>query len=160
MVITRNSVVTFDYTLTDSDGNVLDTSKGHNPFSYIQGHGHIIPGLEKAMEGKKKGDNFQVVVQPEEGYGHYDESLVASIPRSQFDSELEIEPGMQFHAERNGNYYTLTVTGVEEDIVFVDANHPLAGFELHFEVNIRDVRDATSEEIANGHVHGENGHHH
>lgn len=160
MKIAQNSVVTFDYTLTDNEGNVLDTSEGHDAFAYIQGHGHIIPGLETAMEGKTKGDHFEITIQPENAYGEYDDSLVAAIPRNQFDPSLQIEPGMQFNAERDGKYYTLTVKEIENDQVIVDGNHPLAGYVLNFKVDVRDVRDATSEELDHGHVHGPGGHHH
>jgi FKBP-type peptidyl-prolyl cis-trans isomerase SlyD len=160
MKIAQNSVVTFDYTLTDSEGNILDTSEGHDSFAYIQGQGQIIPGLESAMEGRSSGDSFEITIQPENAYGQYNEDLVAAIPRDQFDSSLEIKPGMQFNAEREGQMYTLTVVEVENDKVIVDGNHPLAGYVLNFKVAVKGVRDATPEELDHGHVHGPGGHHH
>ncbi|MCX8000016.1 MAG: peptidylprolyl isomerase, partial [Leptospiraceae bacterium] len=127
MKVQNNTVVTFDYTLRDSEGNILDSSEGGDAFAYLHGHGQIIPGLENALNDKEKGDSFEVVVQPEDAYGMYDEELVAAIPREQFDPRIQIEPGMQFNAERNGKYYTLTVVEVQDKHIIVDGNHPLAG---------------------------------
>ncbi|MCB1179410.1 MAG: peptidylprolyl isomerase [Leptospiraceae bacterium] len=159
MKISKNSVVNFDYKLTDTEGNLLDSSDGQ-PFAYIQGMGQIIRGLEEAMEGKGSGEEFNITIQPENAYGTYNEELVASIPKSQFDTSMDIQPGMQFNAEREGQYYTITVVEVQEEEVVVDGNHPLAGVVLNFDVKITDVRDATKEELEHGHVHGPGGHHH
>jgi FKBP-type peptidyl-prolyl cis-trans isomerase SlyD len=159
MKITKNSVVNFDYKLTDTEGNLLDSSEGE-PFAYIQGLGHIIPGLEAAMEGKSAGESFQITIEPEKAYGVYQEELIATIPKDQFDGSIDIQPGMQFNAERDGQYYTITVVEVKGDDIVVDGNHPLAGVTLNFDVNIQSVREATKEELLHGHVHGPGEHHH
>lgn len=160
MKVQNNTVVTFDYTLKDADGNVLDSSDGGDAFSYLHGHGQIIPGLENALKDKEAGDSFEVVVEPQDAYGEYDEELVAAIPKEQFDPRIQIQPGMQFNAERNGKYYTLTVVEVQENHIIVDGNHPLAGMVLYFKIDVRDVRSATKEELEHGHAHGAGGHHH
>jgi FKBP-type peptidyl-prolyl cis-trans isomerase SlyD len=160
MQIVKNSVVSFDYTLKDPDGNLIDSSEGNEPLSYIQGLGHIIPGLERAMDGKQSGDQFQITIPPEDAYGQYDEELVQTIPKKHFEQNVEIVPGMQFTAEREGQHYTITVIEVQKEDIIVDGNHPLAGIELNFDVNIKEVREATSEELSHGHVHGPGGHHH
>lgn len=160
MKVRNNTVVTFDYTLRDDKGNLLDSSLGGESFAYLHGHGQIIPGLESAMHGREKGDQFEVVIQPEDAYGDYDEDLVAAIPKEQFDPSIEILPGMQFNAERNGKYYTLTVVEVQDNHIIVDGNHPLAGVVLYFKIDVKDVREATQEELEHGHAHGIGGHHH
>lgn len=160
MQIAKHKVVTIDYTLTDDDGNVLDQSTdGH--FAYLHGERNIIPGLEEALAGKAQGDRVSVSVPPEAGYGERDESKAAPVPRDMFPDDMEIEPGMQFQAQGpEGETLLVTVVKVGNDEVVVDGNHPLAGMTLNFDVEIMDVRDATSEEVNHGHVHGPEGHHH
>jgi FKBP-type peptidyl-prolyl cis-trans isomerase SlyD len=160
MQIANNLVVSFDYTLKDPEGNLIDSSDKGQPLSYIQGLGQIIPRLESAMLGKQTGDKFQITISPLEAYGEYNDELVQKIPKDQFEAGVNIVPGMQFSAEREGEHYTITVLEVEEENVVIDGNHPLAGIELNFDVSITEVRDATAEEISHGHVHGPNGHHH
>ncbi|HET9959490.1 MAG TPA: peptidylprolyl isomerase [Polyangiaceae bacterium] len=159
MQIANEKVITIDYTLTDEAGEVLDSSSDDGPLSYLHGFGNIVPGLEAALEGKAKGDSVQVTVAPEEGYGKRDEALVQSLPRNRFP-DGEIEVGMQFHAEAQGASRVLTVVAVDEKAVTIDANHPLAGRTLSFDVTVRDVRDATAEELEHGHVHDGDDHHH
>ncbi len=161
MQITKNSVVSFHYTLNDADGKVLDSSAGREAFAYIQGHSMIVPGLERQLEGKKAGDSVNAVVEPGEGYGELDPSLVHKVPVDRFGGQ-NIEVGMQFQAgnEEGGEMGVFTVIGVEDGIVALNGNHPLAGVQLHFNVDITDVRQASEEELAHGHVHGEGGHHH
>jgi FKBP-type peptidyl-prolyl cis-trans isomerase SlyD len=159
MQITKNKVVTIDYTLTDTEGAVIDTSKGAEPLSYIQGTGSIVPGLEAALEGRSAGDELKVSIPPDSGYGHRDESLMLAIPRTAFEGIAQIEPGMQFVANSGSSRQMFTIVAVEDDQVQVDGNHPLAGMTLNFDVTIREVRDATGEELDHGHAHsGENGH--
>jgi FKBP-type peptidyl-prolyl cis-trans isomerase SlyD len=158
MQITDRKVVTLDYTLTDDEGEVLDTSKGDEPLVYLHGTGSIVPGLETALEGKSAGDALQVKVAPAQGYGDRDEELVASIPRDRFPSD-EVVVGMQFEAEGEDETRVVTVVAVDEQKVTIDANHPLAGVTLSFDVKVLDVRDATLEELTHGHVHGPGGHH-
>jgi FKBP-type peptidyl-prolyl cis-trans isomerase SlyD len=162
MQVAKHSVVTIDYTLKNPEGGVLDTSTGpeREPLPYVHGTGNLIPGLEKALEGKTAGDHIQVTVPPEEGYGIRDEKLVAVYPRSAFGN-AEVHVGAQFRTQAaNGAQSVVTITKLEADKVTVDGNHPLAGIPLNFDVTIRDVRAATPEELAHGHVHGPGGHHH
>lgn len=161
MQIAAQKVVTIDYTLTDDQGNVIDSSKGGEPLAYIHGLGNIIPGLESALEGKQAGDAMNVSVDPAEGYGERDENLLQSVPRQMFETPEEIQVGMQFHTmTEDGNMMVVTVAEVTSETITVDANHPLAGQTLNFDVTIVGVRDATEEELEHGHVHGEGGHQH
>jgi FKBP-type peptidyl-prolyl cis-trans isomerase SlyD len=160
MKVEKNAVVTIDYTLTNNEGKVLDTSKGGKPLPYIHGGGGIIPGLETALEGKSQGDNVVVSVPPEQGYGVRQESLIQEVPRQYFKGAKAIELGMQFKASDGQATRLFTVVGFGEGTVKVDGNHPLAGVQLNFDVNIVSVREATKEELSHGHVHGPGGHHH
>ena len=156
MKITKDKVASIHYTLRDKDGNILDTSSGREPLTYLQGAGNLIRGMEDGLEGKVKGDKFHLTIAPENGYGVKDSSLVQKVPRSAFGTQ-KIEKGMQFQTNQ-GHVVTVTETGLEN--ITVDANHPLAGVELHFDVEVTDIRDASAEEIQHGHVHGPGGHHH
>lgn len=160
MQIGKNSVVVIDYTLTDDSGDVVDSSAGGEPLAYIQGIGQIIPGLENALEGKSAGDEVNVTVAPAEGYGDYNEGLIQVVPREMFQGVDSIEPGMQFHAQTSQGIQAITVTKVDGEDITIDGNHPLAGKNLNFAVIIKDVREATAEELDHGHVHGPGGHHH
>jgi len=160
MQIANNAVVQIHYTLKNDAGEVLDSSDGSDPLAYLQGHGNLIAGLEKALEGKKVGESLTVTIPPEEGYGVRDENLVQDVPRTAFEGVPNVEVGMQFHADSNHGPRTVTVTKIADDTVTVDGNHPLANQTLHFAVDIVEVRAATSEELAHGHVHGAGGHHH
>lgn len=159
MRIAKHTVVSIDYTLTDKDGSVLDSSKGREPLVYIHGTGSIVVGLEEALEGKDQGAAVKVSVPPEKGYGQRDAKLTQKVPRSMFDVQ-DLSPGMRFHAQADHGSHVVTVTAVDQDSVTVDANHPLAGETLNFEVTVVDVRAATEEELSHGHVHGDGGHHH
>lgn len=153
MQIAKNAVVSIDYTLTDDNGQVIDTSEGRGPLSYLHGSGNVIPGLENALEGKTEGDKVNVTVPPEEGYGDRDESLIQAVPKKMFAETAEPEPGMQFQAMGPDGARILTVMKVEGDQVTVDANHPLAGQQLNFDVAIVNIREASEEEVEHGHVH-------
>ena len=155
MQIAQNSVVAFHYTLKNDSGEVLDSSEGRDPLTYMHGSGNIIPGLEKELEGKATGDKLQVAVTPEEGYGEIQEGLVQEVPRDAFQGVEDVQPGMQFQAQTQGGPLMVTVTQVEGDTVTVDGNHPLAGQNLNFDVEIAEVREASEEEVEHGHVHGE-----
>jgi len=160
MQVESQKVVVLNYTLTDNDGNVIDRSTDSS-FAYLHGANNIIPGLENALHGKKAGDEMNVSVSPQEGYGERDDSKTQSVPKEMFPEDAEIEPGMQFHAQGpNGETIVVSVTVVEDDAVTVDGNHPLAGVHLNFAVEVIEVRDASQEEIEHGHVHGPGGHHH
>ncbi|EWH01757.1 FKBP-type peptidyl-prolyl cis-trans isomerase [Halomonas sp. BC04] len=157
MQIAQNSVVAFHYTLTNDAGEVLDSSEGRDPLTYLHGAGNIIPGLEKELEGRESGEKLNVTVAPEEGYGEVQPQLVQEVPRDAFQGVEAVEPGMQFQAQTQGGPLMVTVTKIEGDTVTVDGNHPLAGQKLNFDVEIADVREASQEEIEHGHVHGEGG---
>ena len=161
MLISRNKVVRFDYTLTDDSAQVLDSSEGGEPLTYLHGGGNIIPGLESALEGRRAGESLSVRVAAAEAYGERDDALVQSVPREMFEDSDSIQVGMQFQSgDPDGNTRIVTVVGTDAASVTVDGNHPLAGVPLNFAVTIVEVRDASSEELAHGHVHGPGGHQH
>lgn len=155
MNITKNKVASIHYTLRDSSGNVLDSSQGSDPLYYLHGANNLIPGMEEGLEGSVKGDHLQLDVTPEKGYGKRDPQLVESVPRQVFGGQ-QLEVGMQFETNEG---QVVTITEVGPDTVTVDANHPLADQNLYFDVEVLDVRDATADELAHGHVHGPGGHH-
>ncbi|MFD2569253.1 peptidylprolyl isomerase [Spirosoma soli] len=155
MNITKHKVAAIHYTLRDSNGNVLDSSQGRDPLYYLHGENNLIPGMEEGLEGRAKGDKLQLNVSPEKGYGTRDPQLVEEVPRRAFGGQ-NIEVGMQFEANDG---QVITITNVGPETVTVDANHPLADQNLHFDVEVVDVRDATPDELAHGHVHGPGGHH-
>ncbi|MDQ2078490.1 peptidylprolyl isomerase [Marinimicrobium sp. ABcell2] len=160
MTISDNSVASFHYTLTDSSGQVLDSSEGKEPLSYLHGAGNIIPGLEKELAGKNVGDKLTVAVPAAEAYGERDENMIQELPASMFTGVEKIEAGMEFHAQTEQGLQVVRVHSVDGDKVTIDGNHPLAGVNLNFDVEITEVRDATEEEKAHGHVHGPGGHEH
>jgi FKBP-type peptidyl-prolyl cis-trans isomerase SlyD len=166
--IQANTYVKLDYTLRDDDGDVLDASEvdGGEPIEYVHGYGMLVPGLESALAGMKEGDERDVIVPAESGYGEYDDELVLEIDKNEFPDPAKVKAGDEFVAESpDGEEVAMEVLEVKDDIVVVDANHPLAGMTLHYSVKIRTVRDATEQEIheaaesfeeaqAHGHVHG------
>jgi FKBP-type peptidyl-prolyl cis-trans isomerase SlyD len=157
MVIEKNRVVTIEYLLQDTDGEVLDSSEGGEPLVYLHGNDNIIGGLEKQLEGKKAGDDVDCLVPAVEAYGERDDSLVFTVPKSEFGPNAEVEVGMQFEAHGEGGAQIVTVVEVKGDEISIDANHPLAGEDLHFTVKVVDVREATADEIQRGRVGGECG---
>lgn len=160
MQVAKHKVVVIDYTLTDDQGAVIDSSKEGEPMAYIQGMNNIIPGLENALDGKQAGDSLKVTVQPSEGYGERDDAMRQQVPREMFDTEEGIQVGMQFHASDGDRVHIVTVIEATDTHVTVDGNHPLAGQTLNFDVTIVEVRDPSSEEMEHGHVHGPGGHQH
>jgi FKBP-type peptidyl-prolyl cis-trans isomerase SlyD len=160
MQIAANCVVLIHYKLTNEAGAVLDSSAEGEPMAYLHGAGNVIPGLEKALEGKQAGDKLSVKVPPEEGYGVRDESLVQQIPRRSFQGVRDLKPGMRFHAQGSHGPMQVTIRQVQGDLVTVDGNHDLAGQTLIFDVEVAKVREASAEELMHGHVHGAGGHHH
>ena len=149
-----DTVVTIDYTLTGNDGEVIDTSEGREPLAYLHGHGNIIPGLEKALEGKGEGEEVKVQVEPEEGYGPHRDELVQEVSMEAFAGIDEVEPGMKFNAESAQGPLVVKVTDVEGDKVTIDANHDLAGQQLNFDVTVREIREASPQELEQGQVAG------
>ncbi len=160
MEITADRVVTIHYTLRDDGGAVLDSSAGGEPLAYIQGHGNLVSGLEKALEGRKGGEKLAVAVPPADGYGIHDLALIQRVPKRSLQGAGDIKKGMQFQARTEDGMRVFTVTAVVGDMVTLDGNHPLADQTLHFDIEIVEVREATSEELEHGHVHGAGGHHH
>lgn len=152
MDISDGRVASFNYTLTDEKGEVIDTSEGRGPLSYMHGGGQIVPGLEDEMGGKTAGDTFKVEVAPERAYGQHDDALIQTLPKSAFQGVEEVLPGMQFQANGPQGQSLVTVAKVDDESVTVDANHPLAGKTLNFDVAVTDVRDATEQERASGQV--------
>ena len=161
MQVAQDKVVAFHYTLTNDAGEVLDTSSGGAPLAYLHGQGNIVAGLEKALDGRSVGEKLSVRVEAVDGYGIRDPALVKRVPRRSFGSVGKITPGMQFQAQLDrGQARVVTVTAVKGDMVTIDGNHPLAGENLNFDVEITEIRDPTAEELEHGHVHGPGGHHH
>ncbi|HUG67262.1 MAG TPA: peptidylprolyl isomerase [Pirellulaceae bacterium] len=160
MQITKNKVVKFHYTLTDDDGEVIDSSAGGEPLEYLHGVGGIVPGLERVLEGKSVGDQIKVNVQPEDAYGEQDDDLLHEVERSEFDGVEELELGMQFQVDTDDGPMVVTVVEITDETVTVDGNHELAGVPLNFDVTVCEIRDATPEEIDHGHAHGEGCHEH
>jgi len=148
-------VVTINYTLTNNQGEELDSSRGEGrePLAYLEGAQAIIGGLENALNEKNVGDQVKVSVEPAEGYGEINEELVQPVPRTAFEGVESIEPGMQFQAQTPDGPQVVRVMEVNEETVTIDANHPLAGETLHFDVEVLEARDATDEEQEHGHAH-------
>jgi len=160
ILIANNCVVSIHYTLKDDNGELLDTSRDSQPLTYLHGAGNLIPGLESELAGKTAGASFNVSIPPDQAYGVYREELVQIVPLDMFKGVDEVKPGMQFETQGPNGDELVIITAVSGEEVTVDANHPLAGKTLHFEVNIEQVRDATLEEVEHGHAHDPNGHHH
>ena len=161
MQIATNHVVTVEYTLRNAAGEVLDTSDGSDPLSYIHGTEQIVPGLERELEGLAVGDEKDVVVRPEEGYGLPDPDGIFAVPRGVFPADQDLSPGDTLIGEDNeGNQLPVRIVELLGDSVRIDANHPLAGEVLHYHVKICEVRPATAEELEHGHPHGADGHDH
>ncbi|MEO6710879.1 MAG: peptidylprolyl isomerase, partial [Planctomycetota bacterium] len=159
--IEAGKVVTLHYTLRDSAGNELDSSGTDEPIQYLHGIGMIVPGLEEGLAGKRQGERAKVVVKPEDGYGERDPRGIQEVSRDTFPPDTALEPGTEFEAEGpDGDPILATVVAVAADKVTIDLNHPLAGLTLYFDVSIKEVRDATAEELAHGHAHGPEGHEH
>lgn len=159
MLIARNSVVTIEYKVKDTDGNSID--EGPAPIVYLHGgYGGIFDRIEEELQGKAVGDSLTVKLEPEDAFGDYDAELVNIEDRKLFPDNIEV--GMQFERaddEDDNDGILYTITDIEGDKVVVDGNHPLAGMALIFTCTVADVRDATKDEIAHGHVHGDGGNH-
>jgi len=154
MQIAKNKVVYIDYTLTNNDGEVLDSCEGGEPLAYLHGADNIIPGLEKELEGRKAGDSLKVSIAPADGYGELVAELTQVVPSSMFEGVEQIEVGMEFHAETPEGVQVIRIAEVNGDDITIDGNHPLAGQHLNFDVTVTEVREATEDELKHGHVHG------
>ncbi|GAA5442231.1 FKBP-type peptidyl-prolyl cis-trans isomerase SlyD [Microbulbifer sp. NBRC 101763] len=154
MKIANHTVVEIHYTLKDADGTVIDSSANGEPLKYLQGVGNIIPGLEREMLEKAPGDKFTAVIAPEDGYGQQNPELIQTMPRSAFGGVEDLEVGMAFRAEStDGHPIEVEIIDIDGDEVTINGNHPLAGVELHFDIEVVSVREASAEEIDHGHVH-------
>ena len=159
MKIEKDRVVRFHYTVAEPGQPALEPSREGEPLALLFGHGGIIPGLEAAMAGREAGEKFEVSVTPAEAYGERREGLTQRVPRKHFKN-AKLAPGMQVVLQTNFGPRAVTVEKVGHSVVDVDLNHPMAGKDLHFDVEIIEVREASAEEIEHGHVHGDGGHHH
>lgn len=157
MKITQHSAVTIHYRLSDQEGRLLEDSFDSEPMLYLHGTENLIPGLEAALDGKSKGEKLDVTISAEEAYGPYHDGLRQAVPLEAFGNIEDIVPGMRFIAETEMGQRPVQVMEVKDDVVIVDGNHPLAGQSLNFSVEIVDVREASAEEIAHGHIHAQGG---
>lgn len=160
MQVAKNKVVAIDYRLTDDDGEVLDTSEGNGPLHYLHGIGNIIPGLESELEGKSVGDKFEISVSPEDAYGERDADLIQTVPKDSFEASEELELGMQFELPDEEGGLLFSIAEIKDDVVVIDANHELAGLNLNFDITVREIRDATPEELEHQHAHWPGDEHH
>ncbi|WP_283603965.1 peptidylprolyl isomerase [Serratia proteamaculans] len=160
MKVAKDLVVSLAYQVRTEDGVLVDESPVSAPLDYLHGHGSLIAGLEKALEGHEAGDRFDVNVGANDAYGNYDENLVQRVPKDVFMGVDELEVGMRFLADTDQGPVPVEITEVDGDHVVVDGNHMLAGQNLNFNVEVVAIREATAEELAHGHVHGEHDHHH
>ena len=158
--IQKNHVVSIDYTLKNDEGVVIDTSSGGSPLAYLHGSGALIPGMEKALEGKSEGDDFTISISPADGYGDRDDNLIHKVKRKELAHLPDLALGMELEVETDNAPLILTIIDINDEEVVLDGNHPMAGQNLNFEIQIREVREATADEISHGHVHGPGGQHH
>lgn len=160
MTIDENKVVSFHYRLSNAGGEQIETSREREPMSYLHGSNKIIPGLERAMTGHEAGDEFSITVQPEDAYGVRTEANIQRIPLKRLGKIARPAVGQVLGLQTNQGPVQVTVLKVGKFNIDVDANHPLSGQTLTFDVEIMSVRDATQEELSHGHAHGEGGHDH
>jgi FKBP-type peptidyl-prolyl cis-trans isomerase SlyD len=161
MAIGANKVVTLNYKLSDDLGNVIQTTNVNEPFVYLSGNNQILPKLEEAIDSMLIGGKKNIGLNSSDAYGDYDEKAVQQVKRQEFPEDAELEAGMEFMAQTpDGKPVPFVIKEVKLDEVIIDFNHPLAGKNLNFDVELVDVREATHEELAHGHVHGAGGHHH
>ena len=164
MKIEKDRVVRFHYTLfeggvAEQGSDALETSKDREPLAILAGHGNIIPGLEQAMEGHEAGDSFSADIAAADAYGERRDNLTQRVPKKHFGDQ-RLAPGMQVVLNTNFGPRAVTIHKVGMSVVDVDLNHPMAGKDLRFDIEVVEVREATAEELEHGHVHGEGGHHH
>jgi len=159
MMVEKDKVVSFHYVLTDASGEQVESSREHEPMSYLHGANNIIRGLEKAMEGHAINDKFTATIEPEEAYGVRNEKNVQRIAIKRLKIQGKLHPGQVLSLRTKQGPVQVTVVKVGRFNVDVDGNHPLAGQTLTFDVEITAIRDATDEEIKHRHIHGPDGHH-
>ena len=160
LTIQKNSVVSIDYTLKNNEGTVIDTSSGRSPLTYMHGSGALIPGMENALEGKSEGDDFSISIEPTEAYGDHDKNLLHKVDRKELEHLPNLETGMEIEVLADNDPMVMTIVEISDEVVVLDGNHPLAGQTLNFSIQVRNIREASAEEISHGHVHGPDGHDH
>lgn len=161
MLIAEQTVVRFHYTVKDDDSSeVIDSSENSDPMTYLHGARNLIPGLERALEGRQAGDEVEVTIEAADAYGERSEDRVHKVPHAALEGVDKVEPGVTVVANTEQGQVNLVIVDVADDGVTLDANHPLAGRRLRFNVSVEDVREASQEEISHGHAHGPGGHHH
>ncbi|QCU90075.1 FKBP-type peptidyl-prolyl cis-trans isomerase [Thiomicrorhabdus sediminis] len=156
MSIQKDKVALIEYVLTDETGEQIDASNG-NPLAYLHGHNNLIPGLESELEGKNVSDKFKATIAAADAYGDRVDALVQTVPSSMFQGVDNLEVGMRFEAQSEQGMHSVEITAIDGDQVTVDGNHPLAGMDLTFDVEVIGLRDATEDELAHGHAHGDGG---
>ena len=159
MKIEKDKVVSIHYTLKNEQGEVLDSSRDSEPLLYLHGNGNLIIGLEEELEGKTNGDTFNAAIAPEKAYGVFMQEKIITLPKTQFAGIPNLILGTKLEARFGEEVHLVTVTKITNEEITIDANHPLAGQTLFFEVEVHSIREASQEEISHGHVHG-GGHHH
>ncbi len=160
MNIQKNCVVSIDYTLTDNEGSVIDTSLEREPLMYLHGSGGLLPGMEKALEGRMEGEKIKTTLLPEEAYGQRDEALLHRVPATDLAHIEDLKEGSQIQAQSETGNQIFTVILIKDGEITLDGNHPLAGITLNFEIDVKSVRAASPEELEHGHAHGVGGHNH
>ena len=161
MAIEQNKVITMNFTLTDDHGNVLDSTEKGGPFSYISGSNMVLPKLEEAVNGMLIGSKKALKLEAKDGYGNYNDDAIQVVGKENFPEDFVLEVGMEYMASNpDGVQMPFVISNVDGEEITVDFNHPLAGKNLNFDIELLNVRDATAEELSHGHVHGEGGHHH
>mgnify|MGYP000113724039 CR=1 FL=1 len=159
-VIENDAVATVHYTGTLPDGEEFDSSRGGDPMTFLVGHRNMIPGFEEELMGKTVGDTVEFTLPPERAYGERDDGAIQQVSREQFPEGMEIKPGMMMAAQTDQGPIPFTISEINDDEITIDFNHQMAGKTLTFNVEIIEIREATPDEIAHGHVHGPGGHHH
>jgi len=159
MKIGKGRVVRMNYTLRDESGTTIESSQGREPLTYLHGFGQLIPGLEKTLDGSQAGLQTTVTILPQDAYGEKDPQAVIHAARGDFPDGLTLDAGVEVQADTPDGPITFVVVSIDGDDVVLDANHPLAGKALTFDVEVLEVREATADELAHGHVHGPGGAH-
>lgn len=161
MAIEQNKVVTMNFTLKDDEGNLLDSTEKGGPFSYISGTNMVLPKLEEALSGMLIGSKKNLKLEAKDGYGNYNDDAIQVVGKENFPEDIVLEVGMEYMANSpDGVKMPFTISNVDGEEITIDFNHPLAGKNLNFDIELLNVRDATAEELSHGHVHGAGGHHH
>lgn len=159
MKVEKGIIVTLEYLMKDPFGKPLESSDDLGPMDYLQGFGNMLPGVEKKLEGAGIGEEFKIVVQPEDGYGLVNDELIETFPKTNFDFDDAPEVGMEVLLEAEGEELAAVIENISDDEITLNANHPMAGIVLHFDVKIKELREATEQELEIGQPISEHDHH-